>query len=90
MERYLKFGIIEIGGSRMIKKSLIAETKPVANEKNIVCWKDYRVTVLQDRLFRLEKGKTFRDSATRPGGTLLWDGKKIALKANEKQTIIFA
>ncbi len=50
----------------MLKKSLIAGTKPVANEKNIVCWKDYRVTVLQDRLFRLEKSENrqFRDEAT--------------------------
>ncbi len=48
----------------MLKKSLIAATNPVANDKNIVFWKDYRVTVLQDRLFRLEKGKTFRDCAT--------------------------
>ncbi len=48
----------------MLKKSLIAATAPVAKEKNIIHWKDYRVTVLQDRLFRLEKGRYFRDEAT--------------------------
>ncbi len=48
----------------MLKKSLIVATKPVASKKNIVFWKDYRVTVLQGRLFRLEKGKSFRDGAT--------------------------
>lgn len=50
----------------MIKDHLIAKTRPVANEKNVVFWKDYRVSVLADRLFRVEqsKNKKFRDAAT--------------------------
>ncbi len=50
----------------MLKKSLIAQTAPIANAANVVTWKDYRVTVLQDRLFRMEKSpaKQFRDDAT--------------------------
>ena len=39
----------------MLDKHLRAETRPVANEKNLVFWKDYRVTVLFDRLFRVER-----------------------------------
>jgi len=47
-------------------KHLIAETRPVANVKNIVFWKNYRVTVLQRGLFRIEFNdeKKFRDDAT--------------------------
>lgn len=50
----------------MLNKHLIATTYPKADEKNIVLWKDYRITVLSDRLFRLEKSKKliFRDDAT--------------------------
>lgn len=35
----------------MLDKHLIAKTRPIANQKNILLWKDYRVTVLGDRLF---------------------------------------
>lgn len=54
----------------MLKKSLIAKTSPKANPKNVVFYKDYRVTVLSDRLFRLEKSenKIFREEAT----TAVW------------------
>ncbi len=50
----------------MLKQQLIAQTAPLANEKNIVFWMDYRVTVLTDRLFRIEKSpeRKFRDKAT--------------------------
>ncbi len=50
----------------MLKKSLIASVSPKALAENIVFWKDYRVTVLQDRLLRLEKSADgcFRDDAT--------------------------
>ncbi len=50
----------------MLKNSLIAKTAPIANAENVIFWRDYRITVLQDRLFRLEKnrGKRFRDTAT--------------------------
>ena len=50
----------------MLDKHLIVQTRPIANEKNVVLWGDYRITVLQDRLFRLEQNarKNFRDDAT--------------------------
>ena len=50
----------------MLDKHLIATTYPVANDKNIVLFGDYRITVLADRLFRVEKSadKTFCDEAT--------------------------
>ena len=50
----------------MLDKHLIAEIRPQAQEENIVLWKNYRVTVLQDRLFRLEynANQKFRDDAT--------------------------
>ncbi len=49
-----------------LDKHLIAITYPIANEENIVFWKDYRITILQDRLFRIEKSvkRKFRDDAT--------------------------
>lgn len=45
---------------------LIAKTRPVANEKNIIRHGAWRVSVLADRLFRVEKDKTgtFNDAAT--------------------------
>ena len=50
----------------MLDKHLIATTYPVANDKNIVLFGDYRITVLSDRLFRIEKDadKIFCDDAT--------------------------
>ena len=49
-----------------LSEHLIAKTRPQANAANIVRWKEYRVTILQDRLFRLEKNATgnYRDEAT--------------------------
>lgn len=50
----------------MLKKCLVAQLAPKANEKNFVYYGNYRVTVLGDKLFRLEQSekKKFRDSAT--------------------------
>lgn len=50
----------------MLDQHLIAALSPLADPVNIVLWKDYRVTVLQDRLFRIEKSENgkFRDKAT--------------------------
>ena len=50
----------------MLKKELIMQMTPMAAEENFVYWMDYRVTVLTDRLFRLEKSpdRKFRDAAT--------------------------
>ena len=50
----------------MLKEHFIVQTRPQANEGNIVYWEEYRVTVLGKRLFRLERSErgVFRDSAT--------------------------
>ncbi len=50
----------------MLKKSLIVKTRPIANPANVVLWKNYRLTVLDGGLFRLENNaeKIFRDDAT--------------------------
>ena len=50
----------------MIDKHLIPKTAPKAIAENIIFWKNYRVTVLGERLFRLERNedKIFRDQAT--------------------------
>ena len=50
----------------MLDKHLIAHCEPVALAENTVLFKDYRVTVLSDRLFRVEKDSAgcFTDEAT--------------------------
>lgn len=50
----------------MLKDYLIAKVSPKAKQENEIFWKDYRITVLTDRLFRIEreKNKKFRDEAT--------------------------
>ena len=50
----------------MLDRHFIVETRPVANAANVVIWKNYRISVLQDRLFRVERSDTlrFRDAAT--------------------------
>ena len=42
------------------------QVRPKANKKNVVLWKDKRITVLTDRLFRIETSKNckFNDYAT--------------------------
>ncbi len=49
-----------------LDKHLLAETHPTARAENVVLWGNYRITVLQDRLFRLERNgkRKFRDDAT--------------------------
>ena len=49
-----------------MQKHLIAYTSPIANEKNIVFFWDYRVTVLDNGLFRIERSDSgsFNDRAT--------------------------
>ncbi len=50
----------------MLNSKLIVKTTPKADERNMVFWQDYRVTVLAERLFRIEKSPNlhFRDEAT--------------------------
>ena len=54
----------------MLNSHLIAETRPQANTANIVLWRTLRVTILTDRLFRIEQSndQCFLDSAT----TMVW------------------
>ena len=49
-----------------LRKSLIVKTRPQARSENIVSWGKYRVSVLTDRLFRIERSENgvFRDGAT--------------------------
>ncbi len=50
----------------MLDQHLIAKTSPLAKEKNIIRFGHYRLTLLEDRLFRLEHSESdlFRDAAT--------------------------
>ena len=50
----------------MLDKHLIVSTDPVAKKESIIFWKQYRVTVLFDELFRIEKSENdvFNDQAT--------------------------
>lgn len=50
----------------MLNAHLIVKTSPKADEKRTFYWKNYRVTLLTDGLFRLEQSenKKFRDEAT--------------------------
>lgn len=50
----------------MLDKHLLVKTYPVANPENVVSFKDMRISVLADRLFRIEKNKKgeFNDEAT--------------------------
>ena len=74
----------------MLRESLIAEVRPCANEKNILFWQDYRVSVLGGRLFRLEKSKTekFRDDATQAVWFRDMPPQYFTVEMTEKNAII--
>ncbi len=74
----------------MLKRSLITRTSPQAYEANVVYWRDYRVTVLQNRLFRLEKcdGGQFRDSATQAVWFRDMSPQKYSYCYDEEEAII--
>lgn len=50
----------------MLDKHLIAATDPISKKESMVFWKNYRITVFFDELFRIEKSnkKEFNDKAT--------------------------
>lgn len=50
----------------MLHPHLVAHTRPVAQAENIIRWKHWRITLLTDRLFRLEEetNDRFCDDAT--------------------------
>lgn len=70
----------------MLDKHLIAETDPISKKESMVFQKNYRITVLFDELFRIEKSnkKEFNDKATQ---TVWFHNKKTPkfeiLKQNE-------
>ena len=45
----------------MLDNHLICKTRPEANEKNFVFWQDCLVTVLGEKLFRIEKSEIKRN-----------------------------
>ncbi len=73
----------------MLDKHLIAKTRPLANNENLVFFKDFRVTVLTDRLFRVEKDaeKIFCDEATEA----VWfrDMPPVPFETEEKEDALF-
>ena len=50
----------------MLEKHLIVKTNPLANKDNVIVRDKFRITVITERLFRIEidNKKTFCDSAT--------------------------
>ena len=48
----------------MLDKHFLVALDPKANEHNIIFYKDYRITLIFDRLIRIEKGNTYLDKAT--------------------------
>ena len=75
-----------------LDKHLVAKLYPIANGKNIICWKDYRITVLQDRLFRVEKSKNqiyyYCSSYIREKNCLIYSINKKKLEQMVKDEII--
>ena len=74
----------------MLNERLIVQTAPKAHEKNIVYWMDYRVTVLADRLFRVEKNKMrkFRDDATQAVWFRNMEPQDYKLSADDAHAVI--
>ena len=74
----------------MLKEYLIAKTNPEAHIGNFVYWEDYRVTVLGDRLFRLEQSKIkkFRDEATQAVWFRNMPLQEFTLSENDRTAII--
>ena len=74
----------------MLKKHLIIKTSPIAHAGNMLFWGNYRVSVLGDRLFRLEQSENgkFRDAATQ--AVLYRDMPQTAFifTKNEKRAVI--
>ena len=74
----------------MLKPQLIAQTAPLADENNFVYWADYRVTVLGDRLFRLERSpeRKFRDSATQAIWYRNMPAQQFTLRGDQGRAVI--
>ncbi len=65
IKRVIIVGEIFIGNN-MLNSHLIVKTEPQAIKENLIFWKDYRITLLADRLFRIEKdvAHVYCDDAT--------------------------
>lgn len=74
----------------MLDRHLIARISPLANRENIVFWGNYRVTVLQDRLFRVEynRRKKFRDEATQTVWFRDMPPQKFTSEADPERAVI--
>ncbi len=74
----------------MLDLHLQVKTRPFAKEKNIIYWNDYRITVLQSRLFRLEKSenKIFRDKATQTVWFRDMPEQKFSVSKNDEEIIV--
>lgn len=74
----------------MLNERLIVKTTPQADPRNIVRWRDYRVTVLTDRLFRIEKSpdERFRDGATQAVWYRNTEKQNFKLLADEAHAVI--
>lgn len=72
-----------------LSKHLIVKTRPLADAANIVLWGDYRVTVLGERLFRLENNaaRKYRDAATQVVWYRDMPVQKFTVSAGEECTI---
>ena len=72
----------------MLEKHLLIKTEPVALNENVVYFKDFRITVLFDRLFRIEKNVNgdFSDLATQS----VWfrNMPKVSYSINKTESFI--
>ena len=73
-----------------LHRHLIAETAPVALPENTVIHGDYRVTVMSDRLFRVERsaGGVFNDDATQAVWFRNMPAQKFAVKRDGENLLI--
>ena len=82
----------------MLNQHLVAPVRPLTNPANVVAFGSYRISVLSDRLFRIERSESckFRDSATQtiwfrdmsPVRYSVTYEKDIAVIASDKCTLI--
>ena len=74
----------------VLANHLIAKTRPRAIDENIVFWKDYRITVLSDRLFRLEISEShiYRDEATQSVWFRDMPAQRFSFKQSELEAIV--
>ena len=71
-----------------MKKNYLLKTRPQAVKENILRWGDYRITVLTDRLFRVEKSDegVFEDKATQ--AVLFRDMPAVVFSVEENNGIL--